>query len=58
MSKTACKLLSDSAVYAAMAKHADVMKTVHLKTLMPDAARCASMSAEHDSIVMDYSRQK
>eukprot|EP01051_Picozoa_sp_SAG22_P012004 SAG22_NODE_1209_length_5162_cov_16.551649_3_plen_293_part_00 len=53
-----CKLLSELPQYGAMIEHAGVMKAVHLKTLMPDAARCASMVAEHGEVVLDYTRQK
>lgn len=40
-----------------MEEHAKEIKKSHLRDLMQDKERCASMNAEHDGILLDYSRQ-
>lgn len=38
--------------------HAEsVMPSLHLSTLLQDAERSAAMTASHDGILLDYSRQ-
>lgn len=33
------------------------MKTTHLRNLMQDKERCFALTAEHEGILLDYSRQ-
>eukprot|EP01043_Picozoa_sp_COSAG02_P040364 COSAG02_NODE_3263_length_7067_cov_5.802095_1_plen_398_part_00 len=51
-------LLSSAAVFPALKAHAEEIKAQHLRDLMGDEARCASLLAEHNGITMDISRQK
>jgi glucose-6-phosphate isomerase len=51
-------LLSSAAVFPALKAHAEEIKAQHLRDLMADEARCASLLAEHNGITMDISRQK
>ena len=37
--------------------HAETMKGMHLKDLLQDASRSAELTAEHESIYLDYSRE-
>jgi len=40
-----------------LAENAESVKKSHLKDLLQDASRCASLVAEYDGIILDYSRQ-
>ena len=51
-------LLSSAAAFPALKAHAEEIKAQHLRELMADEARCASLVAEHNGITMDFSRQK
>ncbi len=46
-----------SAAWKALARHAKAMTQLHLRDLMQDARRCRAMTAEHDGIFLDQSRQ-
>ena len=34
-----------------------MVKTTHLRQLLADADRCSALLAEHDGIILDYSRE-
>ena len=40
-----------------MQDNAQQLKNMHLKDLLQDEERCASLVAEHEGIVLDFSRQ-
>lgn len=50
-------MINTKASWKRLEAHAEEMKTHHLRTLMQDADRCLSLSAEFQQIVLDYSRQ-
>ena len=50
-------LISDTDEWKSLVAHADAMKQKHLRDLMQDADRCAALTAEHDDILLDYSRE-
>ena len=50
-------MLSTSATYKALQQKAEGAGAAHLRDLMQDSERCASFTAEHDGIYLDYSRQ-
>ena len=41
----------------ALAAHAAIIKDTHLRDLLQDGRRCAAMTAEHDGVLLDFSRQ-
>ena len=49
--------INESASWKALESHAEEMKATHLRDLMKDSARCNSLQASHDGILLDYSRQ-
>jgi glucose-6-phosphate isomerase len=49
--------IAESAAWRALAQHADKIRAQHLRDLMRDGKRVAALRAEHDGIVLDYSRQ-
>lgn len=53
-------LVSSSPAWHALESHAasPVIAESHLRTLLQDAQRAASMQAEFDGILLDYSRQR
>ena len=44
--------------WAALREHAASLEGAHLRDMMADADRCAALTAEHDGIFLDYSRQR
>jgi len=50
-------MISSTAAWAALVAEADVQKGKHLKELLGDGARCQALVAEHEGIVLDYSRE-
>ena len=51
-------LLTDAPVYAELEAEAAALSSQHLRSLMGDGARCASMTAAHNGVTLDFSRQK
>ena len=49
--------IASSPAWKSLAGHVEVIAGTHLRTLMGDAKRCAALSAEHDGVLLDYSRQ-
>ena len=49
--------IAASSAWKALATHAKAIKATHLRDLMQDGKRCAAMTAEHDGMLLDYSRQ-
>jgi glucose-6-phosphate isomerase len=45
------------AAWSALARHAREISPTHLRDLLPDTRRARAMRAEHDGIVLDFSRQ-
>ena len=52
------KLVSDTGEWKRLVKHADYIKSTHLRDLMKDTVRCNTMYATHDGVYLDYSRQR
>lgn len=52
-------MISDTTQWKRLEEHAATMKqpSHHLKILLQDADRCAALVAEHDGILLDYSRE-
>lgn len=53
-------LISSTAAWKALASHASspAIAQSHLKALLADAARDATLTAEFDSVLLDFSRQR
>ena len=51
------KLVSESSQWKRLQKHAEYMKTMHLREMLQDKDRCDSMYATVDGLYLDYSRQ-
>mmetsp|Transcript_6077 Transcript_6077/g.12533 ORF Transcript_6077/g.12533 Transcript_6077/m.12533 type:complete len:804 (+) Transcript_6077:143-2554(+) len=51
------KLVSECSQWKRLQKHAEYMKSQHLRDLLTDEERCNSMYATHDGVYVDYSRQ-
>jgi glucose-6-phosphate isomerase len=49
--------VASSPAWKALASHVQVIRTAHLRDLLKDAKRCAALTAEHDGVLLDYSRQ-
>nr|MBA3687115.1 glucose-6-phosphate isomerase [Planctomycetota bacterium] len=49
--------IADSPAWKALRSHARDSERKHLRDLLGDRARCAAMTAEHDGIYLDFSRQ-
>ena len=49
--------INTSPAWSNLASHAEEMKSMHLKDLLSDASRCSGLTAEHDGIYLDYSRE-
>lgn len=50
-------VISDTVQWKRLEEHAQVVQGVHLRTLLQDKDRCYAMTAEHNGVVLDYSRQ-
>ncbi|MBA3846121.1 MAG: glucose-6-phosphate isomerase [Planctomycetes bacterium] len=49
--------ITSTAAWQALTRHAGAIQSTHLRDLVADAKRCARLTAEHDGIVLDCSRQ-
>ena len=49
--------IQTKASWKRLESHVEEVKATHLRTLMQDADRCTSLTAEFQGIVLDYSRQ-
>jgi len=52
------KLVSETGEWKRLVKHAEYIKSTHLRDLMKDPLRCNKMYATHDGVYLDYSRQR
>jgi glucose-6-phosphate isomerase len=52
------KLISDSQAWKSLEAHAKQLNKLHLRNLLDDEKRVASLSAEFDGIFLDFARQK
>lgn len=50
--------VSSSPAWKTLQAHVSTIEKTHLRDLMADEARAASMTAEHNGIYLDYSRQR
>lgn len=50
-------VISESVEWKSLERHAEFIKTTHLRTLLQDEKRCEALVAEHNGIVLDYSRE-
>ncbi len=50
-------MISDTAAWKNLTAHVAEIRSTHLRDLLQDERRCAAMVAEHDGIVLDFSRQ-
>ena len=52
-------MISDSVQWKRLSEHVASLKqpSNHLKNLLADGDRCAALVAEHDGILLDYSRE-
>ena len=62
MSKIASSVSSSTGIqtkasWKRLESHVEEVRATHLRTLIQDADRCTSLSAEFQGIVLDYSRQ-
>ncbi len=57
MTGTNTERISDSPAWKGLAGHVGDIRKTHLRELMQDGKRCAAMTAEHDGILLDFSRQ-
>ncbi len=44
--------------WAALKAHVPTIEATHLKELLQDAPRCAALTAQHDGLLLDFSRQR
>ncbi|MCK6491432.1 MAG: glucose-6-phosphate isomerase [Planctomycetes bacterium] len=49
--------IAQSPAWKSLAGHAADIRRLHLRDLLQNQDRCAAMTAEHDGIVLDFSRQ-
>jgi glucose-6-phosphate isomerase len=49
--------IASSPAWKSLAGHVEAIAATHLRVLMGDAKRCAALCAEHDGVLLDYSRQ-
>eukprot|EP00605_Chrysophyceae_sp_TOSAG23-4_P002953 GSChrysophyteH1.ASY1.ANO1.3252.1 assembled CDS len=50
-------MISESSAWGALKDHVSEIKQTHLRHLLKDGDRCSKLTAEHDGIYLDYSRQ-
>ncbi len=50
--------INETSQWKALELHTNIINSTHLKTLLQDETRCAALSAEHEGIVLDYSRER
>ena len=51
-------LVSATSEWRKLQRHAEKIKSLHLRDLLQDPERCDAMWAEHDGVYYDYSRQQ
>lgn len=51
-------LVSSTSEWRKLQRHAEKIKSLHLRDLLKDSERCDSMWADHDGVYYDYSRQQ
>lgn len=51
-------LISQTAAWKALQQHVGVVQATHLRDLLADSARNAALTAEFESITLDFSRQR
>ncbi|CAI5958871.1 unnamed protein product, partial [Closterium sp. NIES-65] len=51
-------LISESAAWSDLKAHKEAIDQTHLRDLLKDEARCATMIKEYDGILVDFSRQR
>mmetsp|Transcript_5036 Transcript_5036/g.14471 ORF Transcript_5036/g.14471 Transcript_5036/m.14471 type:complete len:784 (-) Transcript_5036:173-2524(-) len=51
------RLVSQTPEWRRLQRHADTIKSTHLRDLLKDQERCDAMFAEHDGAYLDYARQ-
>jgi len=51
-------LITGTEAWRRLAAHADEIRRTHLRELMRDDARVRALAAEHDGVLLDYSRQR
>jgi glucose-6-phosphate isomerase len=49
--------IAATAVWNDLVNHAATIRDTHLRDLLQDAKRCAALTAEHDGVLLDFSRQ-
>jgi glucose-6-phosphate isomerase len=49
--------VASSPAWKALASHVQEIRATHLRDLLKDAKRCAALTAEHDGVLLDFSRQ-
>ena len=52
------QLVSSKSQWKRLVKHAEYIRTLHLRDLLQDAERCQTLYATHDGVYLDYSRQQ
>lgn len=52
------QLVSSTNEWKRLEKHAELIKSTHLRDLLQDVDRCNTMYATHDGVYLDYSRQR
>lgn len=50
--------ISATDAWKALSAHVDAIDQTHLRDLIQDDARCAALTAEHNGVLIDYSRQR
>lgn len=52
-----CSVINETAQWKRLEEHAQSIKQTHLRNLMQDTERCFALMAEHNGILLDYSRE-
>lgn len=50
-------VISETAQWKRLEAHTASIKQMHLRNMLQDSERCRAMIAEHNGILLDYSRQ-
>lgn len=50
-------VISESVEWKSLERHAEFIKSTHLRNLLQDQKRCDALIAEHGGIILDYSRE-
>ena len=51
-------LISETTQWKSLDEHVKVINQTHLKTLLQDKSRSDLLTAEHEGIILDFSRQR